>query len=132
MKIDPRIRTYGDLSYRGTCPTEDAEAQTFVNQLRKRYPELIFTHIKNEGKRTKMQADFDKSMGMQDGMPDFIIMGCPPLPLEMKRKDSTKSRFQPNQEKILLSLIEQGCPSCVCFGWEAAMQAVEDWISIKK
>lgn len=132
MLIDKRIRVYGDLSYRGACPTEDAESQTFVNQLRKRYPFIIFTHIKNEGKRTKAQADFDRSMGMQEGMPDFILMGNPPLPLEMKRQDSTKSRFQPNQEKILLALIEQGCPSCVCFGWQAGMEAIKDWLSIKK
>ena len=132
MKIDKRIRVYGDINYRGDCPKEDAESQTFVNQMRKRFPHVLFTHIKNEGKKTKAQSDFDKSMGMQNGMPDFILLGVPPLPLEMKRRDHTKSKWQPNQQEILLQLAEQGCMSVVALGWEAAMQAVEDWLLIKK
>lgn len=133
MKIDPRIRTYGDLTYRNPkAPTENAEAQTLVNQVRKLYPELLIMHIKNEGKKTKAQADFDKSMGMLKGASDFIVLGSPSLVLELKRQDHTLSAWQPNQQEFLLAAEKQGCFACVCFGWEAGMQAIEDWLRIKK
>lgn len=132
MKIDLRIRCYGDLTYRNPkAPTENGEAQTLVNQVRKRYPDLLIMHVKNEGKKTKAQADFDKSMGMLKGASDFIILGSPAMCLELKRQDHTLSAWQPNQQEFLLAAEKQGCFACVCFGWEAGMQAIEDWLKIK-
>lgn len=133
MKIDPRIRCYGSLEYRNPkSPTENSEAQTLVNQVRKLYPDLLIMHIKNEGKKTKAQADFDKSMGMIKGASDFIALGSPTLCLELKRQDHTLSAWQPNQQEFLLKAEQQGCFACVCFGWEAGIQAIEDWLRIKK
>lgn len=132
MIIDKRIRCYGDLNYRNPkAPREDQEAQTLVNQVRKKYPYVLFMHIKNEGKKTKAQADFDRSMGMMAGASDFIFLGVPPMALELKRQDHTLSKWQPKQQEFLIAAQEQGAMSCVCFGWEAGMQAVEDWLKIK-
>jgi len=132
VKIDQRIRIYGDLTYRNPkAPKEDQEAQTLVNQVRKSYPDLLIMHIKNEGKKTKAQADFEKSMGMLKGASDFIVLGSPSLVLELKRQDHTLSAWQPSQQEFLLKSQEQGCFACVCFGWEAGMQAIEDWLKIK-
>lgn len=132
MKIDPRIQVYGNLEYRDTkCPREDGEAQTLVNQVRKRYPDILFMHVKNEGKKTKAQADFDRSMGMLSGASDFLFLGSPSMCLELKRKDHTLSKWQPKQQEFLIKAQEQGCFACVCFGWEAGLQAVEDWLKIK-
>ena len=132
MKIHPSIKVYGDLSYRNPkTPKEDQEAQTIVNQIRKRYPHVLFMHIKNEGKKTKAQADFDRSMGMMQGASDFIFLGYPVMCLELKRKDHTLSKWQPNQENFLIEAQKQGCFCAVAFGWEAGMQAVEDWLKIK-
>lgn len=128
MKINPQLRFYGDINYRGDCAKEDSEVQTLVNQVRKRYPHVLFTHIKNEGKKTKSQVDFDKSMGQLQGLPDLVFFGNPTMFIEMKRRDCTKSKWQPNQEETLLKLQEQGCMVSVCFGWEGAMQAVKDWL----
>lgn len=133
MKMHPQIKVYGSLTYRDTkTAKEDQEAMTLVNQVKKRYPYLLFMHIKNEGKKTKAQADFDKAMGMLAGASDFVFLGTPPLLLEMKRKDNTLSTWQPNQQMFLLKAQEQGCKVCVALGWEAAMEAVEDWMRIKK
>ena len=132
MKIDPRIKVYGSLDYRNPkTAKEDQEAQTIVNQVRKRYPHILFMHIKNEGKKTKAQADFDRSMGMMAGASDFIFLGNPTMCLELKRKDHTLSKWQPNQENFLIEAQQQGCFSVVCFGWEAGMEAIEDWLKIK-
>lgn len=132
MIIDKRIKVYGDLSYRNPkTAREDSEAQTLVNQIRKRYPHVLFMHIKNEGKKTKAQADFDRSMGMMQGASDFIFLGSPAMCLELKRKDHTLSKWQPNQQLFLIKAQDQGCFCAVAFGWEAGMQAVEDWLKIK-
>lgn len=133
MKMHPLIKVHGDMNHRDkNCSREDAEAMTLVNQVKKRFPHLLFMHIKNEGKKTKAQADFDKAMGMLAGASDFVFLGTPPLLLEMKRKDNTLSTWQPNQQMFLLKAQEQGCKVCVALGWEAAMEAVEDWMRIKK
>jgi hypothetical protein len=132
MKISSEIKVYGDLTHRDTkCPKEDSESQTLVNQIRKRYPHLLFMHVKNEGKKTKAQADFDRSMGMLSGASDFLFLGSPAMCLELKRKDHTLSKWQPKQEQFLINAQEQGCFACVCFGWEAGMEAVEEWLKIK-
>ncbi len=130
MIINSNIRVYGDINYRGDCAREDSEVQTIVNQVRKRYPHILFTHIKNEGKRTKAQMDFDKSMGLLNGVSDLVFFGNPTLLIEVKRRDHTKSKWQPNQEQFLMAASSQGCLACVALGWEGAMQAVEDWIKI--
>ncbi len=130
MIINSNIRVYGDINYRGDCAKEDSELQTIVNQVRKRYPHILFTHIKNEGKRTKAQMDFDKSMGLLNGVSDLVFFGNPTLLIEVKRRDHTKSKWQPNQEQFLMAASSQGCFACVALGWEGAMQAVEDWIKI--
>ena len=133
MKMHPLIKVHGDMAYRDPkAPKEDSESITLVNQVKKRYPHLLFMHIKNEGKKTKAQADFDKAMGMLAGASDFVFLGTPPLLLEMKRKDNTLSTWQPNQQMFLLKAQEQGCMVRVALGWEAAMEAVEDWMGIKK
>ena len=132
MIINSKIRVYGDINYRGDCAKEDSEVQTIVNQVRKRYPHILFTHIKNEGKRTKAQMDFDKSMGLLNGVSDLVFFGNPTLLIEVKRRDHTKSNWQPNQEQFLMTASSQGCFTCVALGWEAAIEAVEDWMRIKK
>lgn len=133
MIIDKRIRCYGDLNHRNhKAPKEDQEAQTLVNQVRKKYPHVLFMHIKNEGKKTKAQADFDRSMGMMAGASDFIFLGVPPMALELKRQDHTLSKWQPKQQEFLIAAQEQGMFTAVCFGWQAGMEAIEDWLKVKK
>lgn len=132
MKIDPRIKVYGDLNYRNPkCPTEDKEQETTVNQVRKRYPQLVFTSVKNESKRTGSQMDKDKAMGFLAGVSDLVFFGNPSLCIEMKRKDHTVCSWRPQQQPFLIAAQEQGAMACVCFGWEAAMEAIEDWLKIK-
>lgn len=133
MKISSEIKVYGDLDFRDkNCAKEDLVVQTIVNQVRKRYPHVLFTHIKNEGKRTKAQMDFDKSMGLLGGVSDLVFFGNPMMCMEVKRKDHTLSKWQPYQQEFLIETQKQGVFSCVVLGWEAGIEAVEDWLKIKK
>jgi len=50
----------------------------------------------------------------------------------MKRQDHTKSKWQPGQLEYLEAAHYAGAFVCVALGWEAAMEAVEDWLEQKK
>lgn len=130
-EIDKRIKVYGDLNHRDKkCKIERKEQETIVNQVRKKYPDLVFTSVKNESKRNRDQVDNDKAMGLLSGVSDLVFFGNPTLCLEVKRKDHTTSEWQPMQQPFLIQASKQGAMACVCFGWEAGMQAIEDWLKI--
>lgn len=130
MKFPPWLPLYGDPSFRGDCPTESAEQMTFINRLRQKHPDTlgkIVVHIKNEGKRHAWQADCDKALGMTTGACDIIIPGNPTLMIELKRRDHTKSRFQPGQLEYMQAAQAAGAIVCVALGADAAMEAIMDW-----
>ena len=127
MKFHPEIPVYGDTSFRGSCPTEAAEQATFFNQLP---PDLraIALHIRNEGKRSNNQMARQRAEGgFVKGAADIIIPGCPTFVAELKRRDHTKSKWQAGQVEYLLACKRQGAFVCVCLGWEAGMEAVNEW-----
>lgn len=132
MKFPDWIKIFGDQAYRSPkAPKEEAEQITFINWLRQTYPDTlgsIAVHIKNEGKRTKLQIENDKMNGLTAGAPDVIIPGSPSLLIEIKRKDHTKSRWQPRQLEYLESAHKQGAFVCVALGHEAAMEAVQCYL----
>lgn len=131
MKFDPRIKVYGDTSFRGNCPTEAVEQVTFFAELRDLYPTTwgrVATHIRNEGKRTVQQAVRDKLEGLTKGAADIIIPADVTFVCEMKRQDHTKSQWQEGQVEYLLACQRAGAFVCVALGWEAAMVAFQDWL----
>lgn len=135
MKFPEFVRVYGDQSFRGECKKEDHELSTFFNQLRKKYPEtlgLIALHPKNEGKRSTIQARVDRMKGEAAGACDVVIAGNPTLLIEMKRQDHTQSVWQPRQIPFMQAAYDNGAIVCVCLGWVAAFEALDDWIEINK
>lgn len=132
MKFPTFLKVYGNQSFRGDCPKEDAELSTFVNQVRKKYPDTygaVMVHIKNEGKRTAIQAKVDRMHGQTKGASDINIPGSRSFILEMKRKDHTKSGWETGQQEYLKAAHDLGAFVCVALGWEAAFEALEDWIA---
>lgn len=133
MKFPDWLRVYGDANYRGDCPQESAEQITFFGQLRYNYPDtlgVLALHPKNEEKRKGRQfrqLERDKAMGLSPGASDIVIPGCPAFVCEMKRQDHTKSKWQPGQLEYLEAAHKAGAFVCVALGWNAAIQAVEDW-----
>lgn len=127
------IPIYGDLKWRGTCPTEDVEQASFFAKLRRDYPDsygLIAVHPRNEG--LKMGGQFSavikhKAEGMTAGASDIIIPGAPSFVCELKRRDHTKSKWQDGQEAYLLAARRAGAFACVALGALAAWAAFEDW-----
>ena len=130
MKFNPSIPVYGDIKFRGDCPSETVEAVTFFAKLRREYPDSygkIATHIRNEGKRSYQQTARQKSEGMTVGAADIFIPASPAFVCELKRQDHTKSKWQEGQEEYLLEAQKQGAFVCVALGYLAAFDAFFTW-----
>lgn len=130
MQFPPWLTVYGDPSFRGDCPKEDAEHVTVVNAIRRTYPEAaaVMIHPQNEGKRTASQVQWDKARGLTKGISDFVFPGAPSLVLELKRRDHTQSKWQAGQLDYLQAAQERGAIVGVALGWEAALEAVKEWL----
>jgi len=134
MKIPTGIKTFGDLSMRGDCPSETLEQITFFNKIRKKYPNthgaLVF-HVRNEGKRRYDQMAKQKAEGFVTGVPDIFIPGCPSFVCELKRQDHTKCKISKKQIEYLYIAKSLGSWVCIAFGYEAALKAFEAWLQIQ-
>lgn len=130
MKFPQWLKVYGDTDFRGKCPLEVAEQMTFFNAIRKTEYGAIATHIRNEGKRTN--ALRERMEGMTPGASDIIIPARIPLVLEMKRRDHTLCHWQKGQLDYLQAAQNAGAFACVALGFDAAMEAFNEWTLILK
>lgn len=126
MKFPPWLEVVGDQSYRGECPSETAELVTFFAVLRRELPEYgrIAIHPRNEGQRKHWQAAREKAEGMTPGAADIVIPCCPPMVIELKRRDHTKCKWEDGQQEYLAQAQTLGARVCVALGWEAAIEVV--------
>lgn len=133
MRIPDWLPVYGDVSYRGDCPKEDAELMTFFNELKRLYPHLsaVAIHPDNEGLVIGSAHNAhikQKAKGaMKNGASDIVIIGCPTFVCEMKRQDHTKSAWQNGQLEFLEASKTNGAFVCVALGYVGALEAVKDW-----
>lgn len=133
-KIPPQIPVFGDTALRGACPLEVAEQISFLCLLKFEFPELaeIAVHIRNEGKRTERQGAQQKLEGLKTGASDIIIPCNPPMLIELKRRDHTKSSSSDKQLKYLIDSHAQGAFACYALGAIGAIEAVREWHSINR
>jgi len=133
-KIPPQIPVFGDTTFRGSCPLETPEQISFLCLLKAEFPEFakIAVHIRNEGKRSKRQGHQQKQEGMNTGASDIIIPCCPPILIELKRRDHTKSSSSDKQLKYLVDSHAQGAFACYALGAIGAIEAVRAWHSINQ
>jgi hypothetical protein len=104
-----------------------AEQVSFLARLKLELPELweIAVHIENEGKRK--DAARKKQQGMRTGASDIVIPCCPPILIELKRKDHTQSSISGEQIAYLVRTKRLGAFACVALGANGAMEAVMAW-----
>ena len=124
---------FGDTTFRGKCAAESVEQVTFFNRLRAQYPDTwgaLAIHARNEqqlrggqfGGMAKQKAE-----GMVSGASDIIIPARVSLVIELKRRDHTKSAWQPGQVAYLTAAHDAGAFACVALGCDGAWQAFEHW-----
>lgn len=118
-------KVYGSTSP-GDHPSETMEMATFFSQLPP-HLKCIALHIRNEGKMSHAQyAKVKAAGGYVKGASDIVIPGAPSFVCELKSL-SKKARVSKEQVKYLNDAAANGAFSCLCYGWEAAMEAVQAW-----
>lgn len=129
MRFPDWLPVFGDRSFRGDCPTEALEQITFFAELERRAPDLaaVALHPRNEGKRNHMQTARQKAEGLNVGAADILIPARRCFVCELKRRDHTKSQWQPGQLDYLEAADAMGAWVCVALGWEGAWNAVLEW-----
>lgn len=127
------ITVYGDENYTGPCELEDADLIEFFNELKYSYPLLSKTaiHVKNEGERKKAQAQRERMKGaLQTGATDVNIPGGPSFIMELKRRNYRLSDIDDDQIKYMIRSKRSGAFVCLCLGYDAALEALKDWVEI--
>lgn len=138
MKIPPHIKVFGDVDFRGDCPTEDNELITFFNELYRIYPSLakVAIHPDNEGLvrgSGHLHHARQKAKGaIKKGAADIVICGNPTFVCEMKKQDHTKSRWQAGQLEFLEESQNLGAFACVALGYKGALSAVDYYLRTQK
>lgn len=135
MKFPDWLQVYGNQGFRGACPKEEVEQITVFNWLRSEYPYtlgLIALHPRNEAQLRAgqhMAINRHKASGMTPGASDIIIPGAPSFVCELKRRDHTKSTWQPGQKEYLLAAKQAGSFVCIALGYEGAQEAIRAWLN---
>lgn len=118
-------KIYGE-TISGNTPSESAEMATFFNKLPP-HIKSVAIHVRNEGIRdARLISKMRLEGGFVKGCPDIIVPGCPTLLIEMKSR-SKSSKVSNEQIKYLDSAYELGAMCCICYGYEAAMEALQEW-----
>ncbi len=133
MKLHPEIPVFGDPSFRGDCPKEDTEQINFISWLKFHYPlhHTLMIHPQSEGKRNGAQITYQsRTGGMKAGASDCIIPGNPTFVVELKRKDHTKSQWQPKQQDYLLAAQRNGCFIGLALGCDGLKESFLKWMTI--
>ena len=127
-----KIKVYGDTAFRGVCAQESAEQIMFLKWLRYNYPHLadIAFHVRNEGKRTYQQARRELEEGLNKGAPDLVIPCSPPILIELKRRDKTKSRVGKDQLEYLEKAQALGAHVGICLGNIGAQMMIKEVLGV--
>lgn len=115
------------------APSEDEEQTTIMDYclaMQGKYPELeMMYHIPNEGKRGRYYASVQKRIGLKAGVPDLCLpiarKGFHGLYIEVKAIDG---RTSPKQQEWIDKLNEQGYKAVVCYGADAAIEVIADYL----
>lgn len=115
--------------------TEDGAQEalfSWCDMQRHRYPELkLLHHIPNGGKRDKATAIALKRRGVKAGVPDLSLPvargGYHGLYIELKVGKNTTTE---KQKEWLKALNEQGYKAIVCNGWQAAAEALAEYLEL--
>ena len=96
----------------------------------KKYPELVLLyHIPNGGSRNKIEAANLKRQGVKAGVPDICLpvarSGFHGLYIELK---AGRNKATEKQREWLTALEREGYQAVVCYGWEEAKKAIEEYL----
>lgn len=127
------IDVFGNADWRGVCALEMAEQISFLALLAVDFPVFadVAVHIANEGKRSARRGAQMKLEGLNKGACDIFIPSVPPILIELKRRDHTKSAVSSDQIKYILNAKKIGANACIAIGAQGAIAAVRHYVQQK-
>jgi hypothetical protein len=102
------------------------------NYLNYQYPNILYFHPHNEGRRTAYERYKFKLLGAKAGVPDIVILEAKKnyygLFIELK---SEKGKLTDNQENFIMELRYRNYYAAVCHNFEEAKKII-DWYFEKR
>ncbi len=143
------IHVFGDLTFRGDCNKEDSDLASLFAHVRFNHPEyasLIFhpeTEMPVNGGGSYAYHAKSKAKGRLDGLADIVCLpiakNAPAFVCELKRVDISKSLASKkrkehflNQLHLLSEQKDHGAFACVALGYDAAVEAFEQYVNLYK
>lgn len=120
-----------------SCPKEDDEQIFCSDWVRYNYPQIIYWHTVNEGKKSMCAARKDAAKGLLKGVSDCLFLipeslrGSYPFgAIELKRAGKTQASPVSNDQKAFLkSVRESGGFAAVAYGREGFIAAFKEMVS---
>lgn len=117
----------------GVIPKEETEAINLYQHVQERFKlGPLFFHVASEGVASLHRRNLLKQAGLQPGIADYILA----MPrdkyhgmfLELKRVKKSASSISKEQSNFLLAVEKQGYFACICYGWKAAIEAIDEYM----
>lgn len=120
-----------------SCPKEDDEQIFCSDWVRYNYPEIVYWHTVNEGKKSMCAARRDAAKGLLKGVSDCLFLIPESLrgsyqfgAIELKRAGKTQaSPVSEDQKAFLKSVREAGGFAAVAYGRGGFLAAFKEMIS---
>ncbi len=97
--------------------------------LRLQYPDILWFHTPNEGKRRFLEAVRLKKMGVLSGVSDILIFQANKdyvgLAIELKIKPNSITPSQRNFQRLIM---HQGWACSVCYTFEEAKKEIDNYL----
>lgn len=99
--------------------------------LESNYPNALFTHPSNEGKRTPFERFLVSNLRMKKGVPDLLIFERRQdfaglmIEIKVKYENGSKNYASEDQKKWLKDLSLRGYKACIIYSLEEFIEVVE-------
>ncbi len=108
---------------------EQALQRAVCEYLDRQYPGLLYFHVPNGGKRSRVEGAIFKSIGVKAGVPDLFffwsdaaINACAAIELK-----ADKGTLKDNQKAMIKRLNDAGVEVAVCRSVEGVRETLEGW-----
>lgn len=112
---------------------EDALQIAVANYIRLQYPNVLFFHVPNGGKRNVIEASKFKRMGVLSGVPDILMFRetefgdyISGLAIELKIKPNKPSK---NQLEVISKFRSLGFVVEVCYDFESTIKIIDNYMN---
>jgi hypothetical protein len=132
---------------------EDKEHARVVEFMKQKYPEVVFFHIPNEGKKSAFERYKHSIMGALEGCPDFVFLHPKSigerliyhgLLIELKAPEhnrivlkgkkagtivKAKGKLSPEQAVLIEKINKSNYKAVCCFGYDESIEVIKKYLN---